>query len=329
MSIFWIITFIISLFLLVKGADWFVESAERIGLALKISPFIVGVSIVALGTSFPELAVSLTATLKGVTEIAASTALGSAIANIFLIVGFSAIVAGRLVVERSLIDLDAPLLATTTVLFVFIMADRKIIFFEGLLLLLAFIIYILYTVFRRKDEKKTCEMFDVLSSRVERRSKKSREEKGDSKVNFKILLFLVLGLIGLIIGARLNIKSLLKLSEIFGIATSFLTITAVAIGTSLPDMIVSVIAAVKKKYEISLGNVFGSNVFLVLAVVGVPALIRDLKVDELTFYVGLPFLVVATFLFVISGISRKIHIWEGLMYIILYLLFLSKLVSTI
>ncbi len=329
MTIFWTIIFLISLFLLVKGADWFVESAERIGLALKISPFIIGVTIVALGTSFPELAVSLTATLKGVTEVATSTALGSAIANIFLIVGLSAIVARRLVVKRSLIDLDAPLLAATTVLFVFIMLDKKIVFFEGLLLVLAFIIYILYTVFRREEE--TPEIVEVLPSRVERRKKKAvKKEKQESpKFTFKILFFLILGLIGLIVGAQLNIKALLKLSEIFKITTSFLAITAVAVGTSLPDMVVSVIAAAKKKYEISLGNVFGSNVFLVLAVVGIPALIRTLTVDDLTFFIGLPFLVVATFLFVISGISRRIHIWEGLMYIILYLLFLFRLISGI
>ena len=139
--IFWIFVFIASLAVLVKSADWFVESSEKIGLALKISPFIIGVTIVAIGTSFPEAVISIMATLRGATEIVVSTALGSAVANILLVVGLSAIVAGKLIVKRSLIDLDAPLLAATTVLFVFIMWDRQIVLAEGILLLLAFLIY--------------------------------------------------------------------------------------------------------------------------------------------------------------------------------------------
>ena len=118
MVIFWIIIFILSLALLVKSADWFVESSEKIGLALKISPFIIGVTIVAIGTSFPELASSIAAVFKGATEIVAANALGSNIANILLIVGLSAVVARRLIVRRSLIDLDAPLLGVATFLFV-------------------------------------------------------------------------------------------------------------------------------------------------------------------------------------------------------------------
>lgn len=139
------------------------------------------------------------------------------------------------------------------------------------------------------------------------------------------LILIILGVVGLIVGAEMNISSLKEISDFFKISPSFIAITAVAVGTSLPDMVVSVMAAAKKKYEIALGNIFGSNIFLVLAVVGLPVLFAPLYVDNITFYVGLPFLVVATFLFVISGISRRIHIWEGLMYILLYILFLYKL----
>ena len=138
---------------------------------------------------------------------------------------------------------------------------------------------------------------------------------------------LILGIIGLAVGANYTIESVLKLSEIFKISTSFIAITAVAVGTSLPELVVSVRAAMKKKYELALGNVFGSNVFNVLLVVGVPALIRPLVVDELTFTIGLPFLIVATLLFVISGISRRIHIWEGLMYLLIYVVFIVKLIG--
>jgi cation:H+ antiporter len=332
MIFFWVLIFIGSLVLLVKGADWFVESAEKVGLALKMSPFIIGVTIVAVGTSFPEAAVSIAATLRGATEVVVSTAIGSATANILLIVGLSAIVARRLIVKRSLIDLDAPLLATTTILFVFIMWDKQVVFIEGVLLLLAFLAYILSTVFRKEEEEETPEIVEVLPSRVERRKKikvEKKKGKASPKLSLRIFLFLILGIVGLVVGAQLNIKALLELSALLRVSTSLIAITAVAIGTSLPDMVVSVMAAAKKKYEIALGNIFGSNVFLVLAVVGLPALIKPLAIDSLTFYIGLPFLITATFLFIISGISRRIHIWEGLMYILIYVLFVARLVNLI
>lgn len=334
MTIVWIIIFILSLAVLVKSADWFVESSEKIGLAFKISPFIIGITIVALGTSFPELASSLVATFKGATEIVVANALGSNLANILLIVGLSAIVARRLIVRRSLIDLDIPLLATTTVLFLFIIWDRKIVFEEGIFLILAFLVYLLYTIFQRREEVITPELVEVLPSGVEikvlpSRAERRREEvkKPRPELNFKIFLFLILGIIGLVIGANYTIESVLKLSELFKISVSFIAITAVAIGTSLPELVVSVRAAAQKKYEIALGNIFGSNVFNILLVVGIPALIRPLAVDEITFGIGLPFFVIATLLFVISGISRRIHIWEGLMFLLIYVLFLVKLLG--
>jgi len=329
MLTFWILIFILSLALLVKSADWFVESAEKIGLALKISPFIIGVTIVAIGTSFPELASSVVATLKGVTEIVTANALGSNVANILLIVGVSAVAARRLIVRRSLIDLDAPLLGVATFIFVFIMWDKKIVLGEGILLILGFIIYLLYTIFhKREDEKETPEAAEVLPSRIERRRReeiRAEEKIKPRKLNFKVFLFLILGMVGLAIGANYTIESVVKISEFLKISTSLIAITAIAVGTSLPELVVSIQAASKKKYEIALGNVFGSNVFNVLIVTGIPALIKPLTVDELTFRIGLPFLVVATLLFIFSGISRRIHIWEGAMYLLLYFLFIIKL----
>lgn len=330
MLFFWILVFITSLVVLVKSADWFVESSEKIGLAFKVSPFIIGVTVVALGTSFPELISSLFATLKGATEIVTANAIGSNIANILLIIGLSAVVARQLIVKRSLIDLDIPLLTATTVLFIFIMWDREIVFGEGILLILAFIVYILYTIFQeRKNGKETPEFIEVLPSRRERREKEiiKKTKKAPQKLTPNVFIFLILGLIGLALGANYTIESVLKLSDILKITTSFIAITAIAIGTSLPELVVSVRAALKKKYEIALGNVFGSNVFNILLVVGIPALIRPLEIDELTFTIGLPFLVVATLLFVISGISRRIHIWEGIMYLLIYVLFIIKLID--
>ena len=334
MLIIWILVFALSLTLLVKSADWFVESSEKIGLALKISPFIIGVTIVSIGTSLPELASSVAAVLKGASEIVAANVIGSNIANILLVVGLSAVAARSLLIKRSLIDLDAPLLAAATGLFIFIMWDRKIVFGEGILLLLAFTVYFLYTIFQRKEEVLSPELAEILPegtkikilpSRIERRREKIKEKA--AKLSPKTFLFLILGITGLVIGANYTVESVLKIAGFLKVSAGLIAITGVAIGTSLPELVVSVRAAVKKKYEIALGNVFGSNVFNILIVAGVPALIKPLAVDHLTFLVGLPFLILATFLFVISGISRRIYVWEGAMFILIYVLFIVKLLN--
>jgi cation:H+ antiporter len=348
MLIIWILIFIATLALLVKSADWLVENAEKIGLALGISPFIIGVTIVAVGTSFPELASSVAATLKGETAIAVANAIGSNIANILLIVGLSAVFAFKMTIRRSLIDLDAPLLASATGLLLFVSWDKKIVFGEGILLLIGFLIYLLYTIFQKREDYnpptasshspegewvgETPEIVEVLPSRIERRHKKSlkdikKEEFKKEKLNFKIFFWLGIGIVGLVFSADWAIESLTKIAEILKIAPPLIAITALAVGTSLPELVVSVGAARKKKYEIALGNVFGSNVFNILMVIGVPALFSSLQIDETTFLVGIPFLLVATLLFVITGISRRIHIWEGAMYLLIYVLFVAKLVG--
>lgn len=339
--LFWIIIFILSLALLVKSADWFIESSEKIGLALRLSPFIIGVTIVAIGTSLPELVTSLFATFKGATEIVSANVIGSNITNILLVVGLAAVVGRKLIVRRSLIDLDTPLLALTTILFILVMWDRVIILGEGILLLLAFVIYLLYTIFRtRESEIETLEMPNILPSRAERRKieelrrlEASRgiveiEEKLKKplvKLDYKVFTFLIIGIIGLVVGAKYTIDSMIEISVLLNISNSLMAITALAIGTSLPELVVSVKAAAQKKFEIALGNIFGSNVFNVLLIIGIPALIRPIVVDELTFTIGLPFLVVATFVFIVSTIVRKIYIWEGLMFLLIYILFIAKL----
>lgn len=330
MLLFWGLIFVGSLVLLVKGADWFIENSEKIGLAFKISPFIIGVTIVAIGTSFPELASSLAAVFKDTTEIVAANVIGSNIANILLIIGLSAIAAKKLAVRRSLIDIDLPLLASTAVLFGFIFWDKKIVWQEGILLLFAFFVYLFYTFTQREEieTKKPLpeemipeEIFEILPSRIERRKVKEPSKK----LSFRTFFFLILGIIFLCIGANYLVDSILELSQILKIGVSVIAILGVAVGTSLPELIVSLKAALMKKYEIALGNIFGSNVLNLLLIMGLPALLKTLIVDEITFKIGFPFMAVATFLLVISGITRRISTWEGSMFLLIYLLFIIKL----
>lgn len=325
MLIFWILVFLLSLTLLLKSTDWLVESAEKIGLGLKISPFIVGVTIVAIGTSLPELASSTMAVLKNSTEMVVANVVGSNLANIFLIVGICSVIAKVLTIRRSLINLDSPLLAATTILFIFVVIDKKVTAQEGFLLLTGFLVYFLYTIFQKKDEQVKPEIVEILPSKIEMRKKEIDKVLKESNTNIKVLFLLFLGAIGLALGANYTIESAIKISKMLGISASIISITAIAVGTSLPELAVSAKTVLNKKHEIALGNIFGSNVFNTFIVTGIPALIKPLSIDEKTLYIGVPFMTSATLLFVISGISRKIHIWEGLMYLLIYTFFLIQL----
>ena len=329
MLVFWIFIFLVSLAVMVKGADWFLDGAEHIGLAAGLSPFIVGVVIVGLGTSFPELISSLIATFRGVTEIVTANAVGSNIANILLVIGLSAIVGKRLTISKSLIDLDIPLLAITTALFLGVVWDGVVTLPESLFLIVAYGIYLAYAILHKDDEQlEKSAMPDILPGRPERRGHKTSLKKkwfGKTKFAKKDFIFLIVGLAGLTIGAKYLIDSVIALSELLSIGAGAITLFAVAFGTSLPELLVAVKAAWKKKPDVALGSIFGSNVFNLLIVVGVPGLFKTLTVDSLTLTIGVPTLIVATVIFIISGISRRIHIWEGFLYLLLYLLFVAKL----
>jgi cation:H+ antiporter len=327
MLILWIAVFVVSLAVLVKGADWLIVSAEKIGLAFGLSPFIVGVTIVGVGTSFPELISSFAAVLKGVTDVVAANAIGSNVFNILGIVGISALIGKRLVVTKSLIDLDLPLLAISTVLLLGVVWDQEITVGESILMLVTYGVYLLYTVLH-KDTDDTDEIYEVLPSRQERRkhiAAHKKEEFTRPKLVAKDFILLIAGLVGLVLGAKYLIDALVELSTMLNVATGVIAVTAVAVGTSLPELLVSAKAAFQKKSEIALGNIFGSNVFNALVVIGLPGLFGALPVDSQTFLIGIPAMALATLLFVISGISRRIHMWEGALYLAVYVLFVAKL----
>lgn len=305
MLIFWGAVFIVSLFVLVKGADWLLASSEKIGLRIGLSPFVVGVTIVALGTSLPELISGFVAVANGLSEIVVANAVGSNIANILLVVGISAIVGKRLSVSKDLIDLDLPLIALSTAIFLLVAYDGSVTFFESMFLIITYGIYLGFSLIYKDDE--------------------ADEKVVRPKITPNDILMLFIGVVGLSVGAKFMIDAIESLSSILNIGAGIIAITAVAIGTSLPELIVSVKAALRKQSEIALGNVFGSNIFNVLAVVGLPGIFGTLYIDQQTLTLGLPVLLMATILFIISGISRRIHVQEGALYLMLYVIFITKL----
>jgi cation:H+ antiporter len=219
--------------------------------------------------------------------------------------------------------LDLPLLAIGTVLFLGIVMDGKITLGESIIMLVSYVTYLLYTVFYKDDYN---EKVEKLPSRRDRRELAvvDKTEKV-VKIKPKDIVLLIIGIVLLVFGAQYMIEALINLSAMLNIAAGVIAISAVAVGTSLPELVVSIKAAASKKSDVALGNIFGSNVFNALVVVGFPGLFRTLTVDIQTLMIGVPTMALATLLFVISGISKRIHVWEGVFYLALYVLFVVKL----
>lgn len=295
----YILLFILSLAVLVKGSDWFVEAAEVIGLSFGVSPFIVGVTIVAFGTSLPELAASLAAVFEGSSEIVVGNVVGSNITNILLVLGLTAVVARDIVLDFDVMDIDMPLLLGSSFLLYFVLLDLHLSVFECLILLSGIIIFVMNSV---KAVRST--------------------ELDVPRASWKSYLVLVLGGVLVYAGAHFTILAIQHISIGIGISTDIIALTAVALGTSLPEVAVSISAARKGKTAIAVGNVLGSNVFNTFVVMGIPGLIGTLVIPPDMIAVSIPMMIVVTVLFAIVCISTRVSRWEGWMLLLFYVYFL-------
>lgn len=320
---FWLGVFIGSLFILIKASDHFIKASEKVGYSLKIPSFIIGVTIVAIGTSLPELASSIFAVTKGSSEIVAGNVVGSNIANIFLVLGIAAVAGGNIKLLRSLIRVDLPMLIGASLLFTLSIWDGEYTVPEALISLFLVAIYISYTVTsQKKHEDKD------LKQKIKRDIRKRLdEEKSDRKLHWQSFVVLGLSLLFLYLSANFVIESVLQLSELLSIGTEVIALTAVAIGTSLPELFVSINAVMNKKEEIVVGNILGSTIFNSLAVMGIPALFGTIIITNELISFSLPIMVIATLMYFFITQDREITKWEGWLLIIFYVFFIGKVVG--
>lgn len=314
-----IVIFAAALFFLIKSADYLVRYSEKVGLAFGVPQFIVGVTLISAGTSLPELVTSLFSIGKGEGVFVAGNVVGSNIANILLVLGVTLIIVKRVEIKRSLIRLDLPLLAGSTSILILTMLDGKFSFIEAILSIVGFIIYILYNVWQHKE-------------RLEEKEKKLMKMlKVDDRPKFKWWYFVIIlaSAVVLYFSAEYTVDSVIQMAELLNISTSVVAITAVAVGTSLPELIVSAMAARKGNLDIALGNVLGSNIFNGFMVMGVSGIVSELPIDNTILNIGIPFLTVATVFLVFSGIERKFYNFEGALYLIIYVLFIGQLFNFI
>lgn len=246
---------VIGFIMLVKGADWFVEGTSGIADRFGIPQLVIGLTIVAMGTSAPEAAVSITAALKGTADITVGNIIGSNILNVLIILGLASVIT-PIAVSKTTIKYEIPFMLLITVAFMaFGFIDGKISRLEGVLLWVAFIAYLLY-------------MFWLVKS-----NQAEAEEIAVEGTMGKMCVFGIVGLALIVLGSDVTVDAATKLAELFGMSQRFIGLTVVALGTSLPELFTSVTAARKGKADIAIGNIVGSNIFNILFVVGTSSLI--------------------------------------------------------
>lgn len=250
-----VVLMVIGFTMLIKGADWFVDGASGVASRLGIPQLIIGLTIVAMGTSAPETAVSLSSALKGNADICIGNIVGSNILNILIILGVTAIIA-TLKVATSTIRYEIPyMIAITMVLLLFGYTDNEVSLLEGIVLWILFILYLVYLFIMAKKQKDT------------------EDEAVVHKPVWKLLVCILGGLVLIILGSNIIVDSATLIAQAIGISERFIGLTIVALGTSLPELVTSVTAARKGNADIAIGNIVGSNIFNILFIVGTTAFI--------------------------------------------------------
>lgn len=315
--LFEIILLVIGFAILIKSADFLVDGASSIAKRLNVSDLIIGLTIVAFGTSLPELIVSVYASYIGNTGIAIGNILGSNIANILLILGISAIIY-PMVIKSNTVLKEIPFSLFAVIILGFLAND---ILFEnvsvsvlsridGLILLCFFAVYMYYIY------------------EISKKNKSESDENVKIMTKFKSISFILLGIIGLFLGGKILVDNAVFIAKSFGLSDALIGLTIIAIGTSLPELITSVVSAYKKNSDIAIGNIIGSNIFNIFWILGLSATISPLTFDlqSLADVIILIFVTLLLFVFMFAGKKNVLSKQEGIIFILLYFLYLIYLI---
>ena len=312
------ILLIIGFGLLIKGADFFVDGSSSVAKILKVPTIIIGLTVVAFGTSMPEFSVSVTAALRGSNDLAVSNVLGSNIFNLLVVLGCCALVK-PVAAKWSLLKKEFPFSILITIILLLVDSDFSIMKildgnqgfvlgrWAGLLFLILFVLYIYATV------------KSALRSRAE--AKDMEEEEYKTMSPLKSGIYIVIGLIGIVWGGNLVVDSASNIALTFGWSQTFIGLTIVALGTSLPELVTSVVAARKGENDLAVGNVVGSNIFNILLILGVSSFIIPITLDVTAVYDTI-ILIIASIVVYVSAISkREIQRKEGILFLVCYFAF--------
>lgn len=300
-----VVLLLVGFLFLIKGSDFFVDGASSIASHLKIPTIIVGLTIVAFGTSAPEAAVSITSSLTGSNAMAVSNVIGSNIFNMLMVIGIAALLS-NLLMEKSVLKKDLPFLVAITLLFaIFIFIGWDITNIEGIILLIILAGYIIYLI---------------------RGSKKSKNANDVEAAKFtlpKSIILIIIGLAGIIIGGDLVVDSASAIAIALGMSETLVGLTIVAIGTSLPELVTSITALRKGENQLVIGNVIGSNIFNILFVLGASSAISRIPLDS-SMLIDVLFMMGVTILCFIFGKTQdKYDKKEGVILIALFIAYMA------
>lgn len=298
---------IIGFVMLIKGADWFVDGAAGIADKLHIPQLIIGLTIVAMGTSAPEAAISISASVQGSADIAVGNILGSNILNILIILGITSVIT-PLAVQKSTVKYEIPFVIIISVIFGLIgLFDNSIGFIDCILLWVLFIAYIAYLF--------------IMTKKGKIQADESDDEDNDKKPKkvWQLILFGIIGIALVVFGSNITVNAATEIATMFGMSERFIGLTIVALGTSLPELVTSITAALKKNADIAIGNIVGSNIFNILFVIGTSAMITPVAYQS-QFLIDSIFCVATAMLLLLLVLNKdkKLKRWGGIIMLICY-----------
>ena len=318
MSFAVLVSLLFGLALLIVGAEGFVRGAAKLSTIIGLSPLVIGLTVVSYGTSAPELAVSVQASLLGQAEIALGNVIGSNVFNILMTLGIASVVF-PLTVAQQLIRLDVPIMIGVTVLMLIFSLDGQLNQVDGVILLAGSILYTGFLIFQSRRESDA-----EIQAEYAQEYGQFGQRTWQKVVRHVVLLLVGLGL--LTVGAKMLVHGATSLAEAMGVSQLIIGLTIVAIGTSLPELATSVVACYRGERDIAVGNVIGSNIFNILTVLGVTATISGVPVSAAAMRFDLPImLAVAIACLPIFYTGNRISRWEGLLFISYYVAYTAYL----
>lgn len=314
------ILFLIGILLLYVGADRLVSGASKIASRFGIPSLVIGLTLVAFGTSAPELVVSLTAAVNNINDIALGNIIGSNIANIALILGIAASIK-PLAIHIRYISSEIPIMIATAILLLILSINGLLGRIDGLLMFACLVVFFIYSYRAEKKEG---------LKQTEEEQKEFIVPDDRRRSTATLFLYIIVGLIGLTLGAQFLVNSSIELAKIFGVSEKVIGLTVVAIGTSLPELATSIVAAIKGETDISVANIVGSNIFNILGILGITAIINPVIIAGGLFGSGyildyLLMILLSAGLWIAMRTGLKITRPEGVILLIIYVTYLCWL----
>ena len=309
---------IIGLFVLILGGDFLVRGASSIALRAHISPLVVGLTVVAFGTSAPELLISISAALDGSPDMTMGNVVGSNICNLALVLGITAMI-GPVNVQGDSIKIDWPVTMGSSLLLYFIVKEKDAVIdsFEGIVFLFLLIIYTVYII--RKSRKET---------KALRAAEETLDVPEASNNLRKDILYIIGGCAGLYFGADWFVGGAKEMASFLGVSERVIGITVLALGTSLPELVTAIVASIKKETDLALGNLMGSNIFNILSILGITSIIQDIHVSEIivhqdmTVMLGITLLILPLMLY-----KRRLSRFAGVVLLLTYVIYTYTVIS--